>query len=110
MRRWSRWELVGREIHDATGAHLGPVVDTWPWDGGGEPELAVVRLPGPCGGRRLLPVADLWDAGPVLCTPFARRQVEDAPELSLGRHAVEDPDRARSYWLFEEPAAALELV
>ena len=30
--------------------------------------------------------------------------VEDSPELSTGRHAVEDPERAKSFWRFEEPA------
>ena len=37
-------------------------------------------------------------------TPFAVWQVEDSPALSGGRHGGEDPERARGYWLFEEPA------
>ena len=39
-------------------------------------------------------------------TPFARWQVEDSPALTDGRHAAEDPYRARSHWRFEEPATS----
>ena len=82
----------------------GQVVDTYPFDGG-EVELVVVRLDGAFGGKRMLAVDDLWSDGFGLRTPFAAWQVEDSPELSSGRHAAEDPYRARSYWRFEEPAA-----
>ena len=85
------------------GLPLGSVVDTYPFDGG-EVELAVVRLEGAFGGRRMIPVEELTDGGYALRTPFARWQVEDSPELSTGRHAVEDPERAKSFWRFEEPA------
>ena len=50
---------------------------------------------------------DLWYDGFDVRTPFARWQVEDSPELTHGRHAVDDPDRAKSYWRFEEPAGFL---
>jgi hypothetical protein len=93
-------------VLDGTGRSLGPVVDTYPWDGGGEPVLAVVRLPNLIGGTRMLRVADVEDEGFWLRTPFARWQVEDSPTCDGGRHAAEDPDRALSYWLFEEPAGA----
>jgi hypothetical protein len=105
--RRSRWNLVGREVRDGAGRTLGPVIDTYPWDGGGEPELVVVRLPGLLGGPRMLRLVDLWDDGFFLRTAFARWQVEDSPELSIGRHSVDDPWRAKSYWLFEEPAGLL---
>jgi hypothetical protein len=105
--RRSRWNLVGREVRDGAGRSLGRVVDTYPWDGGGEIELVVVRLPGVLGGPRMLRLADLWDEGLVLRTAFARWQVEDSPELRADRHAVDDPWRAKSYWLFEEPAGLL---
>ena len=82
------------------------VVDTFPFDGG-EVELVVVRLHGAFGGKRMLAVDDLWSDGFFLRTPFAAWQVEDSPELSTGRHAAEDPYRARSYWRFEEPASPL---
>jgi hypothetical protein len=107
QQRRSRWNLVGREVRDGAGRRLGPVIDTWPWDGGGEPELVVVRLGGAHGGPRMLRLADLWDEGQALRTAFARWQVEDSPELAADRHGVDDPWRAKSYWLFEEPAGLL---
>src|SRR4051812_1210635 len=69
----------------------------------GAVEMAVVRLSGAFGGRRLLSLAGAWNDGYGLRTPFAAWQVEDAPQLSGGRHGAEDSDRARGYWLFEEP-------
>jgi hypothetical protein len=104
--RWTRWNLLGREVVDAAGLPLGSVVDTYPFDGG-EVELAVVRLEGAFGGRRMIPVEELTDGGHALRTPFARWQVEDSPQLSGGRHAAEDPDRAKGYWRFAEPALML---
>jgi hypothetical protein len=104
--RWSRCTLLGREVVDGTGLPLGLVVDTYPFDGG-EVELAVVRMAGAFRGRRMLPVEDLFDAGPALRTPFARWQVEDSPQLNGGRHAAEDPERAKGYWRFAEPGASL---
>jgi len=47
---------------------------------------------------------ELWFDGFGLRTAFSTWQVEDSPELSTGRHAVEDPERAKSFWRFEEPA------
>jgi hypothetical protein len=107
--RWSRWTLLGREVVDGTGLPLGSVVDTYPFDGG-EVELAVVRLAGSFAMRRMIPVEDLEERGPALRTPFARWQVEDSPELSIGRHSVDDPDRAKSYWRFAEPEALLRVA
>ena len=105
MRRMTRWNLLGREVRDGAGLPVGEVVDTFPWDGGGEVELAIVRLDGRFGGRRMLPVEDLSaTSGGALRSPFLRWQIEDSPELSSGRHAVEDPDRAKGHWRFEEPA------
>jgi hypothetical protein len=102
-KRWTRYGLLGQEVFDGDGAPVGTVVDTYPFDGG-TVEMAVVRLTGAFGGRRLLALDSAWGDGYGLCTPFARWQVEDSPELSGGRHAADDPERARSYWAFEEPA------
>ena len=93
---------MGQQVCDGAGAHVGRVVDTYPFDGG-EVELVVVRLGGAFGARRMLAVDDLWYDGFDLRTPYAAWQVEDSPELSHSRHAVDDPERAKSYWLFEEP-------
>ncbi len=95
--------MLGQQVTDGTGVPVGEVVDTFPFDGG-EVELVVVRLAGAFGGKRMLAVEDLWTDFSGLRTPFAAWQVEDSPALSSGRHAAEDPYRARSYWRFEEPA------
>ena len=95
--------MLGQQVSDGNGVSVGKVVDTYPFDGG-EVELVVVRLAGAFGGKRMLAVEDLWSDGFGLRTPFAPWQVEDSPAAEHGRHAAEDPYRARSYWRFEEPA------
>ena len=49
-----------------------------------------MRLDGTFGVRRMLPLHELWSDGFGLRTAFSSWQVEDSPELSTGRHAVED--------------------
>jgi hypothetical protein len=101
-----RHRLKGRRISDWHGAHVGRVVETWPYDGGGEIEMVVVRMPR-LGESRMLPVASLRLDGPDgLATTFSRWQVEDSPPLDEGRHALDAEARAVSYWSWEEPAAA----
>ena len=95
--------MLGQQVSDGTGVPVGTVVDTFPFDGG-EVELVVVRLDGAFGGKRMLAVEDLGFDALGLSTPFAKWQVEDSPALTNGRHAADDPHRARSHWRFEEPA------
>jgi hypothetical protein len=100
-----RQTLMGRKILDPAGERVGRVLDTWPYDGGGEVEMVVVRL-ALLGESRMLPVASLsrrHDGD--LQTPFARRQVEDSPALEDGRHALAATERAVSHWSWEEPEA-----
>ncbi len=97
--------MLGHGVTDGAGVPVGQVVDTYPFDGG-EVELVVVRLNGAFGGMRMLDVEDLWFDGLELRTPFASWQVLDSPELSTGKHAADDPYRARSYWRFEEPTTS----
>jgi hypothetical protein len=104
-----RRSVLGRRVSDPQGQPVGTVVDTWPFDGGGEVELAVVRL-GRLGERRMLPIATLHSDGRGLRTPYARWQVEDSPPLEEGRHAVEEIERAMSYWMWEEPADSLRAL
>jgi hypothetical protein len=101
-----RLNLLGMEITDAEGKALGHVVDTYPFDGGGELELVVLRMRR-FGERRMLPVTDLRCEYGRLVAPFTRMQIEDSPALSVGRHAEDDPYRAKAYWRFEEPAARI---
>jgi hypothetical protein len=98
--------LLGQRVADPYGAVVGTVVDTWPFDGGGEVELVVIRL-GRLGERRVLPVGTLHADGHGLRTPYAFWQVEDSPALEDGRHAVDAFERAMSYWMWEEPAVTL---
>jgi hypothetical protein len=99
--------LLGHMVHDWAGVELGRIVDTWPFDGGGEPELAVLRIKG-LGARRMIPVDALLHLGDGLRLPYARWQVEDSPPFGEHRHALDDdPYCAQSYWRWEEPADSL---
>ena len=98
--------LLGREVADVTGASLGTVVDTYPFDGGGELEMIVLRLRR-FGERRMVPIDELRLYEGRLHAPFTRHQIEDSPGLSAGRHADEDPWRAKTYWYYEDPAVAV---
>jgi hypothetical protein len=97
-----RLNLLGLEIADANGAPLGQVVDTYPYDGGGELELVVLRLRR-FGERRMIPLSDLRADGNRLIATFTRAQIEDSPPLSTGRYACDDPWRAKTYWYYEDP-------
>jgi hypothetical protein len=102
-----RSALLGLMVHDWQGEELGRVIDTWPFDGGGEPELAVLRI-GRLGGRRMVPVDELAFVGIELRLPFARWQVEDSPPFGEDRHTLaDDPHCAASYWRWEEAVGSL---
>jgi hypothetical protein len=102
MRNHCRRNLLGRRVQDWHGQDIGHVVDTWPDDGGWEMQLVVIRLPR-FGERRMLPVEQVLELGDHLWTAYSRRQIEDAPPVDGGRHAADDPWRAKAYWMFEEP-------
>jgi hypothetical protein len=98
---------MGHTVCDWSGEELGRIVDTWPFDGGGEPELAVVRM-GRLGARRMVPVDALIALGGTLRLPYARWQVEDSPPFGENRHTLDDdPHCAASYWRWEEPVDSL---
>ncbi|MGH2946942.1 MAG: PRC-barrel domain-containing protein [Solirubrobacteraceae bacterium] len=105
MRDVSRRSLLGLRVQDCHGQEIGRVVDTWPDDGGWELEFVVIRLPR-FGERRMLPADRVVTAGGVVRAAFSRRQIEDAPTVNGGRHGADDPYRAKSYWMFEEPRGA----
>jgi hypothetical protein len=102
--RSKRFSLLGLEIADADGETVGHVVDTYPFDGGGELELVVVRLRR-FGLRRMVPAENLRIVLGRLIAPYTRIQIEDSPDLSAGRHSTDDPYRAKAYWLLEDPVA-----
>jgi hypothetical protein len=104
-----RSRLLGHTVIDWHGEELGRVIDTWPFDGGGEPELAVLRM-GRLGERRMVPVAHLHPhpLGETLHMPYARWQVEDSPPFGEDRHRLDDdPHCSASYWRWEEPMGSL---
>src|SRR5215217_497448 len=105
--RTLRMHLLGLDVTDANGTTLGHVVDTYPFDGGGELEMIVVRLRR-FGERRMLPVSELRLDGGRLVAPFTRRQIEDSPILD-GRRVDDDPWRSKSYWFWEDPVALAHL-
>jgi len=105
--RTLRMHLLGLDVTDANGTTLGHVVDTYPFDGGGEPEMVVVRL-GRFGERRMLPISELRRQDGRIVVPFTRRQIEDSPVLD-GRRVDDDPWRSKSYWFWEDPVALAHL-
>jgi hypothetical protein len=99
--------LLGLMVLDWQGEEMGRVIDTWPFDGGGEPQLAVLRM-GRLGERRMVPIAELEFAGGALRLPYLRYQVEDSPPFGEDRHTLaDDPYCAASYWSWEEPVSSL---
>ena len=97
--------MLGHDVCDGDGVLVGSVVDTYPFDGGGELEMIVLRLRR-FGERRMLPVSEIRWADGRVTVPFTRHQVEDSPGMSTGRHADEDPWRSKTYWYYEEYAVA----
>ena len=71
--------LLGLEVADVNGGVLGQVVDTYPFDGGGELEMIVLRLRR-FGERRMLPVSELrLDERPAASRRSRGIQIEDSP-------------------------------
>ena len=88
----------GSTVLGPGGEHVGVVADFWPLDGGGEPELALVRVGRRFGRDRYLPLdgrAQLRDG--ALHVPWQRWEIDDAPRADDRRWG--DPAHlARSYW------------
>jgi hypothetical protein len=102
-----RSALLGQVVTDWHGEVLGRVIDTWPFDGGGEPELAVIRM-GRLGQRRMVPIEGMLNLVAELRVPYERWQVEDSPPFGENRHTLDDdPHCAASYWRWEEPVSSL---
>jgi hypothetical protein len=91
---------LGQLLVDRRDAAIGRIDGTWPLDGGGEPEFAMVRI-GRFGESRLVPLAGAVVVDGLLQVPLTCREVEDAPALELGRYLYEQVDRARAYYLLE---------
>lgn len=94
-RRFRR-DYVGRAVHDRAGAAIGRVADTWPLDGGSEPELLLVRLDR-FARQRWVPAERARALNEHLFVPWTRVEIEDSPDADdhrWGRAA----DVARAHW------------
>lgn len=94
---WFKGRALGLLLVDSLEDSLGRVDGTWPLDGGGEPEFAIVRT-GRFGEARLIPLGNARIVDGLLQVPFTKAEVEDAPSLDTGRYLRDQVDEARAYW------------
>ena len=81
---------------DSEGDALGIVADVWPLDGGGEPEMLLVKL-GRFHRRKYVPIAGTAREERTLKLPWSRNDVDDAPDAEDNRWG--DPGSvARAHW------------
>jgi hypothetical protein len=94
-------DLRGLEVIDADGRTVGVVADTVPLDGGGEPELALVRVGGRFTRLRYLPIRSARLEAGAMHVPWLKWQIDDAPSAEDRRWG--DPAQiAAAYWLLED--------
>jgi sporulation protein YlmC with PRC-barrel domain len=99
MKRFFRRDFVGRELIDRDGHLVGKVADTWPTDGGGEPEMLLIKM-GQFSLRRYVPIqgVELSDDDRQIRIPWSRLEVDDAPDAEDIRWG--DPGAvARAHWM-----------
>ena len=81
-----------------SGAPIGVVADTWPMDGGGEPELLLLKVGTRFPSLRYLPARKATLRDDALHVPFSKLQLDDAPSADDRRWG--DPAHlAMSYWM-----------
>jgi hypothetical protein len=96
MRRYRTYR--GVDVVDAAGEKVGTVADVWPLDGGGEPELVLVRVGRRFARTRYLPL----DGRPtvedgVLRVPWSRVEIDHAPDAEDQRWG-EPAHVAQAFW------------
>jgi hypothetical protein len=90
--------LRGIEVIDADGRTVGTVADTCPLDGGGEPQLALVRVGSRFSRLRYLPLRAARFEDGRMHLPWKRWQIDDAPSAEDRRWG--DPAQiAAAYWV-----------
>ena len=98
VRRPTASAYRGREVVGPDGEHVGVVADVWPFDGGGEPALALVHVGRRFRRERFMPLdgrAVLRDG--AVHVPWRRWELDDAPRADDRRWG--DPAHlALSYW------------
>ena len=95
VRRFRR-DYVGRAVVDCAGHPVGKVADTWPTDGGGEPEMLLVKL-SHFAMRRYVPISGVERSDDALQLPWTKLEIDDAPDAEDIRWG--DPGMvARAHW------------
>ena len=98
---FERIHLLGLEVVDCEGEHVGVTADTWPHDGSGEPEFVLVHVGRHLPRWRWLPAAGADRDGDTLRLRWTRDEVEDGPNAEDGRWA-EPVDVARAFWVLAD--------
>jgi hypothetical protein len=95
MRGYRTYRGLG--VVDAAGDEVGTVADVWPADGGGEPELVLVKVGRRFARTRYLPLDGRAEVADVLRVPWTRTEIAEAPDAEDRRWG--DPAHvAQSYW------------
>lgn len=94
----NRRDLVGRYVYDIDGQFVGQIADTWPLDGGGLPEMILVKVGRRFGRPRYLPLKGVRVTDIAVIVPWELWRIDDAPAADDKRWG--DPALiARSHWL-----------
>ena len=88
----------GLPVLDSGARVVGRVEGTWPDDGSGDPDYAVVRIRRFGGEHKLLPVRAARFLPSALQVPFSASHIDDAPAFDPDRRGHEQAARARSFW------------
>ena len=97
--------LRGKPLLDVDGAAVGRIADTWPLDGSGEADYAVVQM-GRFSRPRLVPLRPSRHSEDGLQVPYTRLEIDDAPLLDLSGH-YDPAGLAHAYWQQLTDAEAL---
>jgi sporulation protein YlmC with PRC-barrel domain len=100
-RRFRSRDVRGMEVIDATGRVIGTVADTCPLDGGGEPELALVRVGRRFPTLRYLPLRSGVVEDGRMRVPWTKWQIDDAPSAEDNRWG-RPQDIAMAYWVLAD--------
>jgi hypothetical protein len=97
MERIRSRHFVNRALLDVHGVPAGLVADVWPSDGGGEPEMILVKLQR-FSLRRWIPVKGSDRLGDIaIRVPWTVSQIDDAPDAEDHRWG-DPPTVAHAYW------------
>jgi hypothetical protein len=91
--------LRGLDVVDADGSYVGVASDTWPLDGGGEPELVLVKVGRRFPRLRYLPLkrARIEPSGRIRLNATLS-EIEDAPNAEDARWG-EPAHIAKAHWM-----------